>query len=70
MAGLEHVLPDATLLLDLEPEDLGGYLLEYLNSLPGNAREPLNRDNFLGLERFGGYPPQLHEQIRRALMEA
>jgi uncharacterized protein (TIGR02391 family) len=67
---LEDVLPDAENLLSLEPEELGGYLLEYLNSLSERERDTLHRNNFLGLERFQGYPAQHHESIRRALMEA
>ena len=46
MPLLSDLLSDAEMLLSLEPEQLGGYLLEYLNSLPEREAESLNRYNF------------------------
>lgn len=68
MATIYELIPDHELLLSLEPEELAGVVLEYLNwpNMPGQ----LNRYNF-GLPRtVEGYPHAVQGEIRRALMEA
>jgi hypothetical protein len=40
---LHAMIPDPEVLLAVEPEEIAGILLEYLNSLPENASE-LNRN--------------------------
>jgi len=72
MPPISELLPDAEVLLDLEPEQLAGYLLEHLNSLPEPERARLNRYNFFlpGAGAARGYPAGRQGEILRALMEA
>lgn len=42
------LIPDPNDLLNLEPEELAGYLTEYLNSLPLKETETFNRGNLSG----------------------
>jgi uncharacterized protein (TIGR02391 family) len=63
------IVPDAELLLTLEPEELAGIVLQYFNAL-GPEDGQLNRHNFSLPHTVAGYPPQYHDRIRRALMEA
>lgn len=67
MPSIRDLLPDAEALLALEPEELAGYLMEYLNALPESERKRLNRYNFS--LRDHGYETNI-EQISEALMEA
>jgi uncharacterized protein (TIGR02391 family) len=68
--ALHQILPDPELLLTLEPEELAGVVLEYLNGLAPGDRGQLNRHNFGLPHTVQGYPPAFHERIRRTLMEA
>src|SRR5438874_1994941 len=70
MSALDKFLPDPEMLLALEPEDLAGYLLEYLNNLPSSELANLNRYNFISHERVQNYPPRHQQTILSALMEA
>jgi uncharacterized protein (TIGR02391 family) len=70
MARFFDLLPNHDLLLSLEPEDLAGVVLQYLNSLSHMDRGQLNRYNFSLPGSVEGYPPQHTEDISRALMEA
>src|SRR3954469_20481082 len=69
--SIHALLPDGTTLLSLQPEELAGLLLKFLNSLPEYQKNKLNRLNFF-LEDIAvsGYPNELLDDIRRALMEA
>ncbi len=67
MPSIKDILTDPAMLLALEPEELAGYLLEYLNSRPD--KNNLNRYNF-GLSCAQEYPREQWEEIGRALMEA
>jgi 3-dehydroquinate dehydratase len=49
------MIPDPEVLLAVEPEEVVGILLQYLNSLPENASE-LNRYNFSLLHTVQEYP--------------
>ena len=69
MRSIFSLLPDSEALLALEPEELSGYLLEYLNSLNSSERGSLNRYNF-SLHGAEEYPRQHQENIAEALMEA
>lgn len=65
--SIHELLPDGALLLQLTPEELGPYLLEFLNDTDSNA---LNRHN-IGLNHFvEAYRRPLQKEISRALMEA
>ena len=67
--SIHSLLPDAEALLDLEPEELAGVLLEYLNSLPPSEEQQLNRHNFF-LSSTKDYPQDREKEVRQALMEA
>lgn len=67
---LHELLPDPKILLSLEPEELGGYVLEYLNSVERNDYPKLNKKNFSLPGIVRGYPEEYREEIRYALMEA
>jgi uncharacterized protein (TIGR02391 family) len=68
--SIKQLLPDAAALLSLEPEELAGALLQYLNALPSYEQNKLNRYNFSLRHTVEEYPPDSQEEIRRALMEA
>jgi uncharacterized protein (TIGR02391 family) len=63
------LIPDSDSLLALEPEELAGVVLQYLNSLPPESGQ-LNRYNFSLPNTLGGYPQEYHRRIGEALMEA
>jgi len=63
------LIPDPEALLALEPEELAGVVLQYLNSLEENSPS-FNRCNFGLWKRVEGYPEEHIEAICRALMEA
>ena len=68
--SLYSLAPDADALLALEPEELAGIVLQYLNGLPQREKEHLNRYNF-GLDHTVlEYPSSHRERLSRALMEA
>jgi uncharacterized protein (TIGR02391 family) len=68
--AIAQLLPDPELLLSLEPEDLAGVVLEYLNSLSEHERGQLNRYNFSLPNTVAAFPQQYQKQISQALMEA
>jgi uncharacterized protein (TIGR02391 family) len=71
MPLLNSVLPDADALLALEPEELAGYVLEYLNSLPTEEQKSvINRYSFSLPHTVSHYPPNLQQRVSEALMEA
>ena len=45
--SLYSLVSDAKALLELEPEELAGVLMEYLNSLPPSEQREQNRHNFV-----------------------
>lgn len=64
------ILPDSDALLSLEPEELAGIILEFLNSLRCDvAGQLLNRHNF-SQQSVDGYPGEKKTEISEALMEA
>ena len=68
--SIYSLVPDATALLALEPEELAGVLMEHLNSLPASEQRSLNRYNF-GLDHtVREYPVDKQDDLRQALMEA
>ncbi|MDP3395670.1 MAG: TIGR02391 family protein [Methanoregula sp.] len=72
MSGrLFDIIPDSDALLALEPEELAGIVLEFLNSLGhGQADQLLNTHNFSQPDTVDGYPQEKKKEILKALMEA
>ena len=64
------IIPDPEALLALEPEELAGVVLEYLNSLSHSESGQLNRYNFSLPHTVKEYPRQYQDRISQALMEA
>jgi uncharacterized protein (TIGR02391 family) len=68
---LYDFFPDSEALLSLEPEELAGIVLEFLNSFgPTYDGQLLNRHNFSLPNTVDGYPREKWEEILRALMES
>src|SRR5262249_21924521 len=74
-------IPDPEILLALEPEELAGYFIVYLNSLPHNERWKINPQNVVNnvITLSGNWPQQYQDRdkiqqyaprIGKALMEA
>ena len=80
MATLFDLLPDPQVLLNLEPEELAGFVIEYLHSLsPSDRSQQLMRNNFAGALFYYGnqnpptyqvLQPQKREKITELVMEA
>lgn len=64
------LLPDPEVLLSLEPEELAGVVLEYLNSISPPESGQLNRYNFSLSHTVQDYPKNYQYKISQALMEA
>jgi len=54
---MHSLIPDPDVLLALEPEELAGVVLEYLNSLDPRSSGQLNRYNFSLSHTVEGHPP-------------
>lgn len=70
MQSIYSLMSDHEVLLALEPEELAGIVLEYLNSLSPRDSGQLNRYNFSLPHTVEGYPHEYRDEISRALMEA
>lgn len=68
--SIARILPYADRLLALEPEELAGVLLHYLNSLTTEEKNGLNRYNFSLSHTVKDYPSEVQDRVSRALMEA
>lgn len=68
--SIYSIIPDPEALLALQPEELAGVVLEYLNALSERERGQLNRYNFSLPHTVRDYPRQYQERISQALMEA
>ena len=68
--SIHSLVPDAEALIELEPEELAGVLMEYLNSLPASEQGNLNRYNFSLPHTVREYPREHQDALRQALMEA
>ena len=67
--SLYSLVPDVKALLDLEPEELAGVLMEHFNSLSPSEQREQNRYNFC-LHTGQEYPQDQREKLSQALMEA
>ena len=70
MQSIHSLLPDYEILLELEPEDLAGIVLEYFNSQVTKEREIVARGNLISSESLRNYPREYETDIRYALVEA
>ena len=69
--SLYSLVPDAKALLELEPEELAGVLMERLNSLSTlEQRQRLNRYSYGHVDTVQEYPPDQQKALSQALMEA
>lgn len=68
--SIHQLVPDPTTVLALEPEELAGVILQYLNLLPSKQQEKLNRYNFSLPYTVRDYPHEFQHKISQALMEA
>ena len=68
---LASLIPDPEDLLNLEPEDLAGVILEYLNRFP-DRHERIHPGNLCSesSSHVTSYPKHYWKRISRALMEA
>jgi hypothetical protein len=75
MATLHSMISDPDVVVGLEPEQLAGVLLAFLNALQPNEQHQINRHNFFntgsyGSNAFVGYPPSRVESVAEAYLEA
>ena len=68
--SIHTLVPDANALLELEPEELAGVLMEYLNSLSTSEQQDLTRYNFSLNYAVREYPQDQQAELSQALMEA
>ena len=68
--SIHSLVPDAEALLELEPEELAGVLMEHLNSLPDSVQRSLSRYNFSLPDTVREYPREHQDALMEALMEA
>ena len=70
MQSIHLLLPDHKILLELEPEELAGIVLEYFNSQVTKEREIVARGNLISSAGLRPYPREHETDIRYALVEA
>ena len=70
MQSIYLLIPDHNTLLELEPEDLAGIVLEYFNSQVTTKRGLAARGNLISSEALRNYPREYETDIRYALVEA
>ena len=69
--SIHTLIPDADALLALEPEELAGFVMEHLNSINDEKKLYfLSRYSFSMVDTVKEYPPERHDELRNALMEA
>jgi uncharacterized protein (TIGR02391 family) len=70
MAPISKLVPDAKVLLALEPAEVGAVLMEFLNSRPADQnRGALTIQTCTTGDNLEGYPREQHEEIQRAIAE-
>jgi len=70
MPPIHTAFPNAETLLALEPEELGGIVLEFLRSQAGSSNNTFQRAAFIHLDNLQGYPRSHQQEIMAALREA
>ena len=70
MQSIHSLIPDHKTLLELEPEELAGIVLEYFNSQVTKERGLAARGNLISREVLRDYPHEHETDIRYALVEA
>ena len=70
MQSIYSLIPDHKILLELEPEDLAGIILEYFNSQVTRERGLAASGNLISNEALRDYPREHETDIRYALVEA
>jgi uncharacterized protein (TIGR02391 family) len=68
--SLMSMIPDAATVLALEPEELGGVLLEHFNSMTAQEQFQLNRHNFLMSTEVLAYGRDPQDRLPRVFAEA
>ncbi len=68
--SLIQMVPDVASILQLEPEELAGVLIEYFNSLTAHEQQQLNRYNFMTSDGITSYPQEDRSKIQLAFAEA
>src|ERR1700731_575358 len=68
--SLKTVIPAASSVVQLEPEELAGVLIQILNSLTPQDQQQLNRHNFLTYWGVEGYSQGDRGKLEFALAEA
>src|SRR5262249_47061405 len=69
MAAIATILPNAEDLIELEPEELAGFLLEHLNTASPNGYVQLSRQT-VGLFLAKPYPKEYRQKVAEALTVA
>ncbi len=64
-----EIVPDPDVLMALDPEEIGGVVLEFLNSLDASESGMMNRYNFSLLHTVEGYPSEFREKASEILAE-
>jgi uncharacterized protein (TIGR02391 family) len=67
---IPRLIPDPDTLLALQPEELAGYVLEYLNAPRQDKRDSISRYNFGLWHTVDEYPKDRWGECQHALMEA
>lgn len=69
--SIASMVPDAQTVLELQPEELAGVVIEFLNSLSPAEQQKLNRHNFMLIGgEISSYPPEFREGTEKAFSEA
>jgi uncharacterized protein (TIGR02391 family) len=69
MPTLYDLLPDATSILALEPEELAGLALELINASEANTQSRLHPTSFSSSGTIGPFPQADRDQLRFAMAE-
>jgi len=67
---ITDLIPDPDILLALSPEELAGYIMEYMNYGPQSDVASISRYNFSLNHTVKAYPQNKWKSCQRALMEA